>query len=152
MKCWVITMIIINIIALILSVLIINRGITNSCQDDIILGLVLLFVNLICLGINIYRKENGIQYMEILDVFLGVIIFAVFIIFIWELTKAMLFEKLFNKTSIKDVKENIDDALRETLFYKYDIMFRTPDCKAYNKFNVHIANKDDKEVIMIDLN
>ena len=89
--------------------------------------------------------------MEILDVFLGVIVFAVFIIFIWELTKAMLFEKLFNKTSIKDVKENIDDALRETLFYKYDIMFRTPDCKAYNKFNVHIANKDDKEVIMIDL-
>ena len=80
------------------------------------------------------------------------ITFAVFIIFIWELIKAMLFEKLFNKTSIKDVKEHIDDALQETIFYKYDIMFRTPDCKAYNKFNVHIANKDDKEVIMIDLN
>ena len=151
MKCWVMTMIIINIVALILSVLIINRGITNSCQDDIILGLVLLFVNLICLVINIHRKENNIQYMEILDVFLGVIVFAIFIIFIWELTKAMLFEKLFNKTSIKNVKEHIDDALHETLFYKYDIMFRTPDCKAYNKFNVHIANKDDKEVIMIDL-
>ena len=152
MKCWVITMIIINIIALILSVLIINRGITNSCNHDVILGLVLLFVNLICLGINIYRKENDIQYMAILDVILGVIVFAVFIIFIWELTKAMLFEKLFNKTSIKDVKEHIDDALHETMFYKYDIMFRTPDCKAYNKFNVHVANKDDKEVIMIDLN
>ena len=90
--------------------------------------------------------------MTILDVILGVIVFAVFIIFIWELTKAMLFEKLFIKTSIKDVKEHIDDALHETMFYKYDIMFRTPDCKAYNKFNVHIANKDDKEVIMIDLN
>lgn len=90
--------------------------------------------------------------MEFLDVILGVIVFAVFIIFTWELTKAMLFEKLFNKTSIKDVKEHIDDALHETLFYKYDIMFRTPDCNTYNKFNVHIANKNDKEVIMIDLN
>lgn len=60
MRCWVMTMIIINIVALILSVLIINRGITNLCQDDIILGVVLLFVNLVCLGINIYRKENDI--------------------------------------------------------------------------------------------
>lgn len=152
MKCWIMTMIIINIVSVILSILIINRGITNLCQNDIILGLVLLVVNLICLGINVYRKENDIQYMETLDLILGVIVFAVFIIFTWELTKAMLFEKLFNKTSIKDVKEHIDDALHETTFHKYDIMFRTPDCKAYNKFNVHIANKDDKEVIMIDLN
>ena len=60
MKCWVMTMILINIVALILSVLIINRGITNLCQNDIILGLVLLVVNLICLGINIYRNENDI--------------------------------------------------------------------------------------------
>ena len=152
MKCWIMTMIIINIVSVILSILIINRGIINSCQNDVILGLVLLVINLICLVINMHRKENNIQYMEFLDVFLGVIVFAVFIIFIWELTKAMLFEKLFNKTSIKDVKEHIDDALQETIFYKYDIMFRTPDCKAYNKFNVHIANKDDKEVIIIDLN
>lgn len=60
MKCWIITMIIINIVSVILSILIINRGITNSCQNDVILGLVLLVINLICLGINIYRKENDI--------------------------------------------------------------------------------------------
>ena len=60
MKCWVIIMIIINIMAIILSVLIINRGITNLCQDDIILGLILLVINLICLVINIHRKENNI--------------------------------------------------------------------------------------------
>lgn len=60
MKCWVMTMIIINIIASILSILIINRGIANSCQDDIVLGLILLVINLICLVINIYRKENNI--------------------------------------------------------------------------------------------
>lgn len=60
MRCWIFTMIIINIVALILSVLIINRGITNLCQDDIILGLILLVINLICLVINIHRKENNI--------------------------------------------------------------------------------------------
>lgn len=60
MKCWIIIMIIINIVALILSILIINRGITNSCQNDVILGLVLLVINLICLVINIHRKENDI--------------------------------------------------------------------------------------------
>ena len=60
MKCWVMTMIIINIIASILSILIINRGITNSCQDDIVLGLILLVINLICLVINIHREENDI--------------------------------------------------------------------------------------------
>ena len=60
MKCWVMTMIIINIIASILSILIINRGSANSCQDDIVLGLILLVINLICLVINIYRKENNI--------------------------------------------------------------------------------------------
>lgn len=60
MKCWIITMILINIVALILSVLIINRGITNLCQNDVILGLVLLVINLICLVINIHRKENDI--------------------------------------------------------------------------------------------
>ena len=49
-----------NIVALILSVLIINRGIINSCQNDVILGLVLLVINLVCLGTNIYRKENDI--------------------------------------------------------------------------------------------
>lgn len=60
MKCWVTTMILINIVALILSVLIINRGITNLYHDDIILGLILLVINLICLVINIHRKENNI--------------------------------------------------------------------------------------------
>lgn len=60
MKCWVMTMIIINIIASILSILIINRGIANSCQDDIVLGLILLVINLICLVINIHREENDI--------------------------------------------------------------------------------------------
>jgi len=52
--------IIINIIASVLSVMIINRGITETGQNDTILGLVLLIVNMGCLAINIYRKENDI--------------------------------------------------------------------------------------------
>lgn len=48
--------IIINIIASVLSVVIINRGITETGENDIILGLVLLIVNTGCLAINIHRK------------------------------------------------------------------------------------------------
>lgn len=89
--------------------------------------------------------------MEILNIILGLIVFTVFIIFIWEITKSFIIEKMFNEPSIEDAKGYIDNALHEAIFYEYDIMFRTPDCKAYNKFNIHIANKDDKKVIMIDL-
>lgn len=52
--------IIINIIASVLSVMIINRGITETGQNDIVLGLVLLIVNMGCLAFNIYRKENDV--------------------------------------------------------------------------------------------
>ena len=58
---WTWIAIIINIIGLVLSVMIIDRGITDSCQNDTILGLVLLFVNLFCLVFNIYIKENNIK-------------------------------------------------------------------------------------------
>lgn len=57
---WVWLMIIINIVGSVLSVMIINRGITETGQNDTILGLVLLIVNMACLAINIYRKENDI--------------------------------------------------------------------------------------------
>ena len=58
MLVWII--IIINIISSVLSVMIINRGITETGQNDTILGLVLLLVNMGCLAINIYRKENDV--------------------------------------------------------------------------------------------
>ena len=57
---WVWLTIIINVIGTVLSVMVIDRGITDSCQNDILFGLVLLYVNLCCLGINIYRKENDV--------------------------------------------------------------------------------------------
>lgn len=58
---------------------------------------------------------------------------------------------MFSDASIYDVTEYIDNALSKTRFYEYDMMFRTPDCKAYDNFNIHIATKGDKEVIIIDL-
>ena len=57
---WTWIAIIINMIGLVLSVMIINRGITETGQNDTILGLVLLVVNMGCLAINIYRKENDV--------------------------------------------------------------------------------------------
>lgn len=57
---WTWIAIIVNLIGSVLSVMIINRGITETGQNDTILGLVLLIVNMACLAINIYRKENDI--------------------------------------------------------------------------------------------
>ena len=57
---WIWLMIIINTIGSVLSAIIINRGITETGQNDTILGLVLLIVNMGCLAINIYRKENDV--------------------------------------------------------------------------------------------
>lgn len=53
---WFWLMIIVNITAIVLSAMVVNRGISNSCQNDIIFGLVLLYINLCCLVININRK------------------------------------------------------------------------------------------------
>lgn len=47
MNIWLIS--IINITAAVMDAMIINRGITDSCLSDIILGSVLLFANLGCL-------------------------------------------------------------------------------------------------------
>lgn len=57
---WIWVAIIINIVGSVLSIMIIDRGITDSNQNDILFGLVLLFVNMGCLAINIYRKENNV--------------------------------------------------------------------------------------------
>lgn len=89
--------------------------------------------------------------MSVLGIILGLIVFIVFIIFVWEMIKSVILETMFNNSSIYEVIEYIDNALNNAKFYKYEMMFRTPDCKAYDKFNIHIAKKGDKEVIMIDL-
>lgn len=89
--------------------------------------------------------------MSVLGIILGLIVFIVFIIFVWEMIKSIILETMFNNSSIYEVMEYIDNALNNAKFYKYEMMFRTPDCKAYDKFNIHIAKKGDKEVIMIDL-
>lgn len=93
--------------------------------------------------------------MNIFVIIFGLIIFAIFVIFVWEMIKSMVSEEtmFFNDASIYEVTEYIDNALREARFYDYEMMFRTPDCKAYKKFHLHVAKTKDsnKEVIMIDL-
>lgn len=90
--------------------------------------------------------------MSILYIILCLIVFTIVIIFLWEIIKLIIIhKKMFSDASIYEVTENIDNALSEAKFYEYEMMFRTPDCKAYGKFNIHIATKGDKEVIIIDL-
>ena len=89
--------------------------------------------------------------MGILYIILCLIVFIIVIIFLWETIKSIIHKKMFSDASIYEVTEYIDNALHKTRFYEYEMMFRTPDCKAYDKFNIHIATKGDKEVIIIDL-
>lgn len=89
--------------------------------------------------------------MSVLGIVLGSLVFTVFVIFVWEMIKSSIRETMFNKPSINEVTECIDNSLHEAKFYKYEMMFRTPDCKSYDKFNMHVAKKSDKEVIIVDL-
>lgn len=89
--------------------------------------------------------------MSVLGVILGLIVFTIFVIFVWEMIKSIILGIMFSNSSIYEVMEYIDNALRESRFYEYEMMFRTPDCKSYDKFKIHVVKKGDKEVIVIDL-
>lgn len=89
--------------------------------------------------------------------FLGVLILVTFvitfIICVWEILKHLLIDLYSRKPTIKDAKENIIKCLDEAYYdLGYEIMFRTPECVAYKKCNLHIAKTENgKEVIMVDL-
>ena len=53
---------------------------------------------------------------------------------------------------IRDHKNNIDTSLYEAKKEGYKIMFRDPECKSYEMYNIHIATQGDEEIIVIDLN
>lgn len=92
--------------------------------------------------------------MDILFGILGAFVLISCTIFIWELGKLLLIDLYFHfrKQTIENIKENIIDCLNEADDLGYEIMFRTPDCKAYKKINLHIANTENgKEIIMADL-
>jgi hypothetical protein len=85
---------------------------------------------------------------------LGVFVIIAFVIFIWEFFKLFLIDLYFHfhKQTIEDIKENIIHCLDDADELGYEIMFRTPECVAYKKCNLHIAKtENDKEVIMVDL-
>jgi hypothetical protein len=53
--------------------------------------------------------------------------------------------------TIRNYKKDIDISLYETKKAGYKIMFRNPECKAYEMYNIHIATQGDEEIIVIDL-
>ena len=89
--------------------------------------------------------------------FLGVLILVTFvitfIICMWEILKYFLIDLYSHKPTIENVKENIIKCLDEAYYdLGYEIMFRTPECVAYKKCNLHITKTENgKEVIMVDL-
>ena len=58
--------------------------------------------------------------------------------------------KKLNKQTIDDIMNNIVDSFEKA--DEYGIIFRTPECIAYKKYNLHVATTENgKEVIMVDL-
>lgn len=60
--------------------------------------------------------------------------------------------KKLNKQNIYDIMNNIVDSFEKADKYEYDVIFRTPECIAYKKYNLHVViTGNGKEVIMVDL-
>lgn len=90
-----------------------------------------------------------------MDIFLGIwgiLTLIIFVIFVWEMVKDIFSNLYIRKESIDEVKEDIIDCLEFADALGYEIIFRTPECKAYKNCHLHVAKtKEGKEVIMIDL-
>jgi hypothetical protein len=90
--------------------------------------------------------------MDILLEIWGILSLSLFVIFVWEILKDIFSNLYIRKESIYEVKEDIIDCLDIADALEYEIIFRTPECKAYKNCNLHVAKtKEGKEVIMIDL-
>ena len=91
----------------------------------------------------------------IMEIFVGILVcFAATIFFIlgWEMIRYCIADWYLNRQTIEDVKENIIDCHNEADELGYEIIFRTPECVAYKKCNLHVAKTENgKEVIMVDL-
>jgi hypothetical protein len=90
-----------------------------------------------------------------MDIFLGIwgiLTLIIFVIFVFEIINAIFSNLLIRKETINEVKKDIIDCLDIADALGYEIIFRTPECKAYKNCHLHVANtKEGKEVIMIDL-
>ena len=90
--------------------------------------------------------------MNIFVGFLAIIALVIVVIFGWEMIRYCIADWYLSRQTINDIKENIIDNLDEADELGYEIIFRTPECKAYKNCHLHVAKTENgKEVIMIDL-
>ena len=90
--------------------------------------------------------------MNIFVGFLVTIVLVIVVIFGWEMIRYCIADWYLSRQTINDIKENIIDNLNEADELGYEIIFRTPECKAYKNCHLHVAKTENgKEVIMIDL-
>lgn len=90
--------------------------------------------------------------MEIFVEILVSVAATIFVILGWEMIRYSIADWYLSRQTINDIKENIIDNLDEADELGYEIIFRTPECVAYKKCNLHVAKTENgKEVIMVDL-
>lgn len=91
----------------------------------------------------------------IMEIFVGIlacVAATIVVIFGWEMIRYCIADWYLSRQTINDIKENIINNLDEADGLGYEIIFRTPECKAYKKCKLHVAKtKNGKEVIMVDL-
>jgi hypothetical protein len=90
-----------------------------------------------------------------MEIFVGIIVCVaatIFIILGWEMIRYCIADWYLSRQTIDEVKEDIIDCLDIADALGYEIMFRTPECVAYKKCNLHVATtQNGKKVIMVDL-
>lgn len=82
------------------------------------------------------------------------IICALSICFISIFLYSYVYSKIIDKKrdkNIKWIKNEIENAFIEAQYHNHQILFRGPDCMLYKLGGIHIANQNDKPVIIIDL-
>lgn len=90
--------------------------------------------------------------MNILVGFLAIIALVIVVIFGWEMIRYCIADWYLSRQTINDIKENIINNLDEADELGYEIIFRTPECKAYKNCHLHVSKTENgKEVIMVDL-
>lgn len=84
-----------------------------------------------------------------------IILISIFIIgiYIGTLHTTIKYKYKNKSNSIEDIKRHICKSLDNADKFNHKIIFRTPECKAYKNYHLHIAKtENNKEIIIVDLN
>ena len=82
-----------------------------------------------------------------------IILISIFIIGIYIGTLHTTIKYKNKSNPIEDIKRYICKSLDNVDKFNHKIIFRTPECRAYKNYYLHIAKtENNKKIIIVDLN